>query len=107
VWTGGDYLGRAVTISVYFDNATRQLNNSGPGGRCAVVHRDDGCLMHTIVFDVPTDAQKAKRLAAPNDGQADRTYTVNQVRNASQSTAFPSGWQTFEDTQTVQITAEP
>jgi hypothetical protein len=106
VWTGGDYLDRKIVISVYFNNATRQLTNTGPGGACVVIHRDNGCLWHTIVFDVPTDAAKARRLAAPVDGAADRGYTVAQVRSASTGGAFPSGWQTFEDTQTVQITAE-
>jgi hypothetical protein len=107
VWTGGDYLDRQIVVTVFFNNATRVLTNTGPGGRCAIVHRDDGCLMHTIVFDVPSDGVKAKRLAAPSDGQADRGYTVAQVRAASTSALFPSGWQTWEDMQTVQITAEP
>lgn len=107
VWTGGDYLDRQIVISVYFNNVTRALTNTGPGGRCAIIHRDTGCLMTKIVFDVPSDGVKSKRFAAPNDGQGDRGFTVAQVQSASQSAQFPSGWQTWEDTQQVQITAEP
>jgi hypothetical protein len=106
VWEDGDYLGRVIRITVYFNNSTRALNNSGPGSRCVIIHRDTGCAYNTIVFDNPTDSVKAKRLAAPVDGAGDKTYTVNQVRNASKSADFPNGWQTFEDTQTVQISAE-
>lgn len=107
VWEAADYLGRAIRITLYFNNSTRALNNSGPGSRCVIISRDDGCLWHRIVFDNPNDATRAKRLTAPADGAADATFTVNQVRNASQSADFPNGWQTFEDTQTIQITAEP
>jgi hypothetical protein len=94
-WTPGpfgDYLGRAITITVNFDNTSRALIN-------AVVHRDSGCLWHTIVFDNPSDAVKSKRLAAPADGAGDRTYTAAQL--ASQ------GLSTIDAAMAVQITAEP
>jgi hypothetical protein len=87
-----DYLGRVISITVNFNNTTRALVN-------AVVHRDAGCLYTKIVFDNPGDAVKAKRLAAPADGQGDRTYTAAQL--ASQ------GLSTIEDAMAVQITAEP
>lgn len=87
-----DYLGRKIQITVSFDNTTKALIN-------AVVHRDSGCLYHTIVFDNPGDAVKAKRLAAPADGAGDRTYTAAQL--ASQ------GLNTITDAMSVQITTEP
>ena len=92
VWEAGDYVGLAIRITVSFNNTTRALQN-------AVVHRDDGCQYHTIVFDVPSDSAKAKRLAAPADGAADKTYTANQMGK--------QGLNTIEDVLAVQITAEP
>jgi hypothetical protein len=86
-----DYLGRRIVITVNFNNATRALQTT-------VVHRDTGCLFHTIVFDDPGDNAKAKRLAAPNDGQGDRTYTANQMAG--------QGLNTIEDAMGVQITCE-
>jgi hypothetical protein len=52
-----------------------------------------------IVFDVPSDGVKSKRLAAPVDGAGDRTYTAAQLSG--------QGLNTIEDCQAVQITAEP
>ena len=87
-----DYQHREIRITVTFNNNTRALQN-------AVVHRDAGCVYTKIVFDDPGDNAKAKRLAAPADGQGDRTYTANQM--ASQ------GLNTIEDATVIQITAEP
>lgn len=107
VWTAADYQGLVITISVYFDNSTRLLANAAPGGGCVVIHRDTGCQFHNIVFDVPSSAT-AEVLAAPADGAADNHYTVAQVQHATKNQpGYPNGWQTWEDTQTVQITAEP
>jgi hypothetical protein len=92
VYESLDYVGKAIRITVNFDNTTRALTN-------AVVHRDTGCQYRTIVFDNPSDQAKAKRLAAPNDGQGDRTYTSTQL--ASQ------GLSTIEQALAIQITAEP
>jgi hypothetical protein len=87
-----DYLGRVVRITTNFNDSTRAITN-------AVVHRDSGCLWHTVVFDNPSDAVKAKRLAAPADGAGDRTYTGAQI--ASQ------GLSTIDAAMALQITAEP
>lgn len=87
-----DYAGRALRITVNFNDTTGALLTT-------VIHRDPGCLYTKIVLDDPTDNQKAKRLAAPNDSQGDRTYTANQM--ASQ------GLNTISDARGVQITAEP
>jgi hypothetical protein len=87
-----DYLQRRISIVVNFNNANRALQS-------AVVHRDTGCLYHTIVFDVPSDAVKAKRLAAPVDGAGDRTYTPAQMS--------AQGLNTIEAVLAIQITAEP
>jgi hypothetical protein len=91
VWTGGDYLDRTITITVSFDAETHVLTG-------ARVSRDDGCLWRRIVFDAPGD-EKAKRLLAPGDGQPDAVYTARQLSQ--------QGFTTYEDTQAVQITAEP
>lgn len=87
-----DYLGRKIVVTVNFDDATRALIS-------VVIHRDTGCLWHTLVFDNPTDAAKAKRLAAPADGAGDKTYTSGQL--AAQ------GLTTIEQAIAVQVTAEP
>jgi hypothetical protein len=87
-----DYLQRKIVITVNFNNATRALTTT-------VIHRDTGCLWHTVVFDNPSDAVKSKRLAAPADGQGDRTYTATQI--ASQ------GLTTIDQAMALQITAEP
>jgi len=89
-WASGDYLGRQITASVTFDNTTRALN-------IATVHRDTGCLWHTMVFGLPS-AATSKRLAAPADGQPDATYSAAQM--ASQ------GLLVIEDILALQITAE-
>jgi hypothetical protein len=87
-----DYLGRVVRITTNFNDATRAITN-------AVIHRDTGCRWTKVVFDDPGDAVKAKRLAAPNDGQGDRTYTGAQI--AAQ------GLSTIDQAMALQITAEP
>jgi hypothetical protein len=92
VWEAGDYVGLVIRITVNFNVSTRALQS-------AVVHRDDGCQYHTIVLDNPSDAVKAKRLAAPADGAADNTYTAKQMSR--------QGLATIEDVLAVQITAEP
>lgn len=91
VWDSRDYVGLRIVITVDWDNTTRALID-------AIVHRDSGCQYTKIVFDVPSDA-KSKRLAAPADGQADKTYTANQMR--------AQGLNTIDDILAVQITAEP
>ena len=92
VWAAGDYIGRQITITVSFNNATRAIQS-------AIIHRDDGCMYHTIVFDVPSDGVKSKRLVAPVDGAGDRTYSKAAI-NAQ-------GLTVIEDVLAVQITAEP
>lgn len=91
-WEAPDYQGLVIRIAVSFNVSSRALQN-------AVIHRDSGCQYNTIVLDNPTDAVKAKRLAAPVDGAADKTYTANQMK--------AQGLNTIEDVLAVQITAEP
>jgi hypothetical protein len=93
-WTPGpfpDYIGRAIRIVVNFDDDTRAIIN-------ATVTRDDGCLWTKIVFDVPDDGVKSRRLPAPVDGAGPRTYTGTQIAN--------QGYNTIEELMTVQITCE-
>lgn len=92
VWEADDYVGLAIRITVNFNNSTLALQS-------AVVHRDTGCQYNTIVFDNPTDAQKAKLLAAPVDGAGDKTYTANQMSK--------QGLSTINDVLAIQITAQP
>jgi hypothetical protein len=112
-WTWSSRSGPAIRVDVYFNNATRTLTNTGPGSRCAVVHRDTGSPDHTLVFGAPvlpdgSPDTNAPRLPAPADGAGDNTYTVNQIRSASnKQLGFPGGWQTIEDVISTQITAEP
>lgn len=87
-----DYLGRALAITVSFNNNNRAVQG-------VVIHRDPGCVYRTVVFDNPSDQARAKRLAAPIDGAGDRSYTANQM--AAQ------GFSTIEQARAVQITAEP
>lgn len=96
-WQALDYVGLAINITVNFDNTTHAL--VAVGGACATIHRDSGCQYTKIVLDNPTDAVKAKRLAAPADGRPDATYTVNQLK--------AQGLNTIDDILAVQITAEP
>jgi len=92
LWQASDYVGSVVSISVAFNNTTQVLQS-------ATVHRDDGCLFHTIVLDVPSDQVKAKRLPAPIDGAGDKTYTKTQLNN--------QGLTVLADILAIQITAEP
>ena len=92
IWEDEDYVGLVIRITVNFDNTTRALSN-------AVVHRDSGCQYHTIILDNPNDSVNAKRLAAPADGAADKTYTANQMSK--------QGLHTIEDVMAIQMTAEP
>ena len=92
VWTAADYAGLVIQITVNFNNSTRALQS-------AVVHRDSGCQFAKIVLDIPSDGVKSKRLAAPADGAADKTYNANQMK--------AQGLNTIEDVLAVQITAEP
>ena len=92
IWQDRDYNGKLISITVNFDNTTRALTS-------AVVHRDTGCVYTKIVFDIPSDGVKAKRLAAPVDGAGDRTYTSAQMAT--------QGLNTITDVLAIQITAEP
>lgn len=91
VWDSRDYLGRAITITVPFNNTTRALQT-------ATVTRDPGCMYTKIVFDVPSSGT-SKRLAAPTDAQGDRTYSPGQMSG--------QGLNVIEDVLALQITAEP
>lgn len=110
--SGGDVNGLMITVAVYFNDSTRALANTAPGGGCVVVHRDSGCEYNTLVFGKPvlddgTPDPNAPRLPAPADGAADSHYTVAQVKSASKKQlGFPNGWQTIEDVLSTQITAE-
>ena len=91
-WEAADYLGRKITVTVPFDNATRSILNG------TVIHRDEGCLYVRIVWDNPTDATKAKR--SPDVPEGDTTLTAQQIRSRT-------GFRTIEDVLAVQVTAEP
>ncbi|GAB3884671.1 hypothetical protein [Terrabacter terrigena] len=90
--TGGDYQDNHLTITIPFDEVTRLIQDGG------VIHRDPGCVYSVIVWDNPSDPQKAKRLAGVPDG--DTVVTARQIKQAT-------GFTTAEDLVSVQITAEP
>jgi hypothetical protein len=106
-WFARDNDGLQIWVDVYFNNSTRVLTNTGPGSRCAILHRDSGCAYTELIFE-PPGLGTSPRLAAPADGQPDRTFTVNQIRSASNTIpGFPNGWQTIEDViNTSNITAD-
>lgn len=92
IWGSGDYQNRLITITVPFDEATRAIVDG------TVVHRDDDCLWSHIVWDDPSNNQKAKR--SPVVPFGDTTLTAQQLR---QATTF----RTIDDILAVQVTAEP
>lgn len=90
-----DYQGKTLSISVPWDAGTRNILNG------TAVHRDVGCMYHTIVFDNPTDQLLRKPLPSMTDAQTDVTFTAVQVRNAT-------GFRTIDDLYAAgQVTAEP
>lgn len=91
-YRAGDYLGKIVMVTINWNTTTRALNS-------VVVHRDDGCVYHTIILDNPSDSLKAKPLTLPADGAGDITYTANQLGK--------QGLNTIDDILAVQITAAP
>lgn len=96
-WTydSQDYLGRVISVSVPWDTGTGNILNG------TVVHRDVGCMFHTIVFDNPSDVLLRKPLPSMTDAQTDVTFTWQQVRNAT-------GFRTYADIVAAgQCTAEP
>jgi hypothetical protein len=91
VWDARDYLGRAIVVTVPFNDATRDILNG------IVIHRDTGCLYVRIVWDDPSNPQKAKR--SPVVPVGDTTLTAQQLRQAT-------GFRTIEELMAVQVTAE-
>jgi hypothetical protein len=86
-----DYMGRVFSITVPFDNATKDILNG------TVVHRDVGCLYSTVVFSNPSGPLRKQLPSAP---EGDSTFTAQQVRIAT-------GFQTYTDIVNAgQITAE-
>lgn len=90
VWDARDYLGRAIVITVPFNDTTRALQG-------ATIVRDPDCLYVRIVWDNPSDPQKAKRSPVVPVGTTN--LTTQQLRQAT-------GFQTVEDLLAVQVTAE-
>lgn len=86
-----DYLGRVLSVSVPYDNATGDILDG------TLVHRDAGCLFSTIVFAIPTGPLRKTLPSAP---VGDSTFTAQQVRIAT-------GFRTYTDIIAAgQITAE-
>lgn len=90
-WEADDYLGRVLSISVPFDTNTGAILDG------IVVHRDVGCLWTRILWDDPTNPQKAK--LSPSVAEGDTTFTAKQLRQAT-------GITTYTGLTSVQITAE-
>jgi hypothetical protein len=91
-YTGLDYQGRAIAITVPFNTSSRAQQG-------ATLHRDTGCVYHTIVLGDPNDPTNVKQFACPADGQPDSTATAQQLRN--------NGLTTIDDVVAVQVTAKP
>jgi hypothetical protein len=90
-WDARDHLDRVLSITVPFDNVTGDILNG------IVIHRDPGCLYVRVVWDDPSDPQRAKRTPIAPEG--DTTLTAQQLRQAT-------GLRTLTDLQAVQVTAE-
>lgn len=90
-WASGDYLNRQISFSVEFDETTRDILS-------VLIHRDPDCLWTRIIWDDPSNNQKAKY--SPTVPEGDTTLTAQQVRQAT-------GFRTIEDMLAVQITAGP
>lgn len=90
-WEAADYLGRKITVTVPFNDATRAILNG------IVVHRDPGCLYVRVVWDVPSSGSSKRGPDIPEGG--DITLTAVQLRQAT-------GFRTIEDVLAVQVTAE-
>jgi hypothetical protein len=91
VFEAQDYLGRALRVTVPFDDVTKNILDG------TVVHRDDGCLWSTIVF---ADPSGPLRKGLPSAPVGDTTFTAQQVRIAT-------GFRTYDDIMAAgQITAE-
>lgn len=95
VFEAQDYLGRALRITVPWDDSvggTRDILNG------TVVHRDPGCAYASIGFADPTGPLHRRMPDAP---EGDSTFTAQQVRVAT-------GFRTYDDIMASgQITAEP
>jgi hypothetical protein len=86
-WSAADYLGRAITISVAFNDSTRALGTT-------TVTRDAGCLWGTLIIGDPTGTPKTFPVPAGTS-----TISATKLRN--------QGLNTIEDVLALQITAGP
>lgn len=92
VWdSGADYLGRHLSITIPFNDATRAIQNG------TVVHRDAGCMFTRIVVGLPSDSGAQRTARVPN---GDTSATANQFRQAT-------GFTTIDQVLALQVTAEP
>ena len=92
LWSAPDYLERAITLTVNFNNATRALQNS-------TVVRDAGCLYGHVYIGLGADGTPdttTKSFAVP---VGTTTLTANQLGN--------KGLNTIDDVLALQITAGP
>lgn len=93
--SGGDYLGRRLTITVSFDNASRLISG-------AVVHRDPGCVYTKIYVGTGADGtpDSTPRVFGPvpdGDTSIPRSQFTKPQVNIS----------TIEDFIAMQVTAGP
>lgn len=86
-----DYLGRKITITVNFNNASRALLNNN------LVHRDAGCLWTHIVWGDPNGANAKPTPAVPT---GDTTFSAAQIQSFT-------GFTTIDQVLAAQVTAAP
>lgn len=73
VFEARDHLGRLISITIPYDNATKAINGT------ASVHRDVGCLYSKIVVDRGVDGKPDSSTKAFTVPVGDRTFTVAQM----------------------------
>lgn len=92
IWPAADYLGRAITITVNFDDGTRLLSG-------ASIDRAAGCLYSHLYIGKGVDG-------SPNS--TTKSFTVPfGTTNVTQAQMNSRGFTTIEDFLALQITAGP
>jgi len=91
-WRFEDYLGRAISLRVTFNNNTRRITG-------ATVTRDAGCLYSTLYWDVGEDG-------TPNTSARKATVPVGTVTLGA-GALRTAGLTNVEDVDSANFTAGP
>lgn len=89
VYDTQDAFGNHLTVTIPFNETTLALQD-------ATTFKDRNCMYNKLVFDVPSDSQRAKRFNI-----VDGSHTIQSTVLAN------NGFFTYNDLMAVQVTAEP